>query len=128
MGKKTQEQTTLFDSLEEEYSTPVLLPEEQKAGTHGWCVRYARITNSLDWNAPPVLLQLIPRRVLLKRDTWRDERGWWQQWADSDDGKPFIGWTGGSELLFKREPSVGDMLKIALKECPDCKGLPYEIR
>ena len=127
MGKRTQEQTTLFDSLEEEYSTAVLPPEEQKAGMHAWCVECARITNSLDWDAPPVMLLLIPRRVILKRDTWQSRWGW-AQWADSDDGKPYMGWTGGTKLLFKKEPTVGDMLKIALKRYPDCKGLPYDVR
>ena len=124
---KTQEQTSLFDALEDVYVTPVLPPEEQKAGMHGWCVEARGVKNSLDDNAPFLWLEITPRRVILKRDTRRDKYGW-DQWAVSDDGKDYMGWAGFGKLLFRKEPSVGDMLKIALKRWPQCAGLPYKVR
>jgi hypothetical protein len=125
MGKQKQEQTTLFDSLEEEYSTAVLPPEEQKAGMRGWIVETVPLKDGLEDDAPFVLLILTARMVEFMSDTTREEKGW-SQAAQAVDRT--MGWGGWERLIFRRRPTVGDMLKIAHNAWPGTEGLPYVVK
>ena len=126
MGKQnTQEQTTLFDALEDAYTTPVLPPEEQRKGMRGWIVEAVPYRDGNEDDAKYVLLMLQARIVEFERDTVRTAKGWSQNAHTADRN---MGWGGWERLIFRSRPTVGDMLKVAHKEYPGTKGLPYVIK
>lgn len=126
MGKqKTQEQTSLFDALEDAYTTPVMPPEDQRKGMRGWIVETVPVRDGLEDDAPFVLLILTARMVEFMSDTTMTDKGW-SQAAQAVDRT--MGWGGWERLIFRRRPTVGDMLKIAHNAWPGTEGLPYVVK
>ena len=120
-------QISMFDMLDQ-YEAPEIPPEAQKKGGKGWIIERSGTflrKNGFDhdWRG------VCTRPIIFERDTYKDKRGRWCQWAHTTKG-PFAGWYGGFKRVFASRPSWADCLKFAQdtkeKDDPDQVGY-YEV-
>lgn len=120
----TESQISMFSILDE-YETPEIPLEEQKAGVKGWiidisCICLKKNFCKEDWTG------VETRPVVFLRDTHKDRDGF--TWQDCETIKgPYSGWNSGPKRVFRRRPTWADCLKYG-RERARKEGYPEDIR
>lgn len=117
-------QISIFEMLDE-YETPEIPLEEQKAGVKGWIIDISCICLKKNF-CKEEFTGVETRPIIFNRDTRKDRDGYWTQDAECTKG-PYSGWVCHPKRVFRRRPTWADCLKYG-RERARKEGYPEDIR